>query len=344
MKTFVITKEESNMIKGIAIILMMIHHFWSSMQPIPVKIVVMGGQISNIELMIGAMCKICVSLFAFLTGWVLYLNPKFNSYSYNFGKAKSFILNYWIVELIFIIAGFMFCLKLPSFSILLANLFGFETGAYEIMGYDYVNVTFAWYVRFYLFLLLSFPILLRSLNLASKVRPLLSFIGFMLFFGIMCYLCRMSDNYFVRKLLAVYFEWIPCVVVGYYFNRYGWFRYFERINTKLLCIFFILYLLLYYKFSVGYNCDWFSAIILVWLFMKAIHRIHTKVLVRLGKASMFIWFIHGLFFLPTKPLEPLILINGNTIALLLLGVFWSIIFSFMVLYLKDVTLKLFSRI
>ena len=78
--------------------------------------------------------------------------------------------------------------------------------------------------------------------------------------------------------------------------------------------------------------------------MKAIHRIHTKVLVSLGKASMFIWFIHGLFFLPTKPLEPLILINGNTIALLLLGVFWSIIFSFMVLYLKDVTLKLFSRI
>lgn len=344
MKAFVITKDESNMIKGIAIILMMIHHFWSSMQPIPVKIVVMGGQISNIELMIGSMCKICVSLFAFLTGWVLYLNPKFKSYSYNFRKAKSFILNYWIAELIFIIVGFMFCLKLPSFSILLANLFGFETGAYEIMGYDYVNVTFAWYVRFYLFLLLSFPILLRCLNLASKVRPLLSFIGFILFFGIMCYLCRMSDNYFVRKLLAVYFEWIPCVVVGYYFNRYGWFRYFERINTKLLCIFFILYLLLCYKFSVGYNSDWFSAIILVWLCMKAIHRIHSKVLVRLGKASMFIWFIHGLFFLPTKPLEPLILINGNTIALLLLGVFWSIIFSFMVLYLKDVTLKLFSRI
>lgn len=43
MKVFVITKDESNMIKGIAIILMMIHHFWSSMQPIPVKIVVMGG-------------------------------------------------------------------------------------------------------------------------------------------------------------------------------------------------------------------------------------------------------------------------------------------------------------
>lgn len=66
MKSFAITKDESNMIKGIAIILMMIHHFWSSMQPIPVKIVVMGGQISNIELMIGYMCKICVSLFAFL--------------------------------------------------------------------------------------------------------------------------------------------------------------------------------------------------------------------------------------------------------------------------------------
>lgn len=343
MKTIVITKEESNMIKGIAIILMMIHHFWSSMQPIPLKFDLMGLQIYNIELIVGAICKICVSLFAFLTGWVLYLNPKYMSYSYSFKKAKSFIINYWIAELVFIIVGFIFCLKLPTFSILLANLFGFETGAYEIMGYNYVNVTFAWYVRFYLFLLLSFPILLRSLNLASKVRPLLSFLGFILFFGIMCYLCRMSDNYFVRKLLAVYFEWIPCVVVGYYFNRYGWFRYFERINTKLLCIFFLLYLLVCYKFSNGYNLDWFSAVILVWLCMKLFQRIHSKKLASLGKNSMFIWFIHGLFFLPTKPLEPLILINGNTIALLLLGVSWSILFSFIVLYLKDVPFKIFSR-
>lgn len=343
MKTIVITKEESNMIKGIAIILMMIHHFWSSMQPIPLKFDLMGLQIYNIELIVGAICKICVSLFAFLTGWVLYLNPKYMSYSYNFKKAKSFIINYWIAELVFIIVGFIFCLKLPTFSILLANLFGFETGAYEIMGYDYVNVTFAWYVRFYLFLLLSFPILLRSLNIASKVRPLLSFIGFILFFGIMCYLCRMSDNYFVRKLLAVYFEWIPCVVVGYYFNRYGWFRYFERINTKLLCIFFLLYLLVCYKFSNGYNLDWFSAVIFVWLCKKLFQCIHSKKLASLGKNSMFIWFIHGLFFLPTKPLEPLIIINGNTIALLLLGVFWSIFFSFIVLYLKDVPFKIFSR-
>lgn len=45
MKTIVITKEESNMIKGIAIILMMIHHFWSSMQPIPLKFDLMGLQI-----------------------------------------------------------------------------------------------------------------------------------------------------------------------------------------------------------------------------------------------------------------------------------------------------------
>lgn len=283
MKTIVITKEESNMIKGIAIILMMIHHFWSSMQPIPLKFDLMGLQIYNIELIVGAICKICVSLFAFLTGWVLYLNPKYMSYSYNFKKAKSFIINYWIAELVFIIVGFIFCLKLPTFSILLANLFGFETGAYEIMGYDYVNVTFAWYVRFYLFLLLSFPILLRSLNIASKVRPLLSFIGFILFFGIMCYLCRMSDNYFVRKLLAVYFEWIPCVVVGYYFNRYGWFRYFEKINTKLLCIFFLLYLLVCYKFSNGYNLDWFSAVIFVWLCKKLFQCIHSKKLASLGK-------------------------------------------------------------
>lgn len=43
MKAVVITKDESNIIKGVAIILMMIHHFWSGMQPIPTEIAVLGG-------------------------------------------------------------------------------------------------------------------------------------------------------------------------------------------------------------------------------------------------------------------------------------------------------------
>lgn len=43
MESIRISKDESNMIKGVAVILMMVHHFWSGMQPIPSKIAIMGG-------------------------------------------------------------------------------------------------------------------------------------------------------------------------------------------------------------------------------------------------------------------------------------------------------------
>lgn len=289
------------------------------------------------------MCKICVGLFAFLTGWVLYLNPKYMSYKYNFAKAKNFILDYWIVEFIFIIVGVTFCLKLPSFSIFFANLFGFETGSLEVMGYDYVNVTHAWYVRFYLFLLLTFPLLFKVLDIMGKIPSVLSFAALLLICGLLCLLCRNSEYYVLRKLFAVYFDWLPCVLTGYYFNRYGWYKYFRKVKLPLWIFFIFCFLLFRNKIPLGYNSDWLGASILIYICLRLIPIEKAKYIVKFGEVSMFIWFVHGLFFLPTKPLESLILIHNNTFILLLLGIFWSVCFSFIVLAIKMKIVKLFSK-
>ena len=342
MESIRISKDESNMIKGVAVILMMVHHFWSGMQPIPSKIAIMGGVIPNVELYIGAMCKICVSLFAFLTGWVLYLNPKYRSYKYNFTKAKSFVLDYWIVEFIFILVGVAFCLKLPSLPIFFANLFGFKTGSFEVMGYDYVNVTHAWYVRFYLSMLLSFPLLLKALDIMDRIPSVLSFVFLLLLCGSMRYYCQNSESY-VFKLVAVYSEWLPCVLAGYYFNRYGWYKWFRQIKLPIWIFLLLGYLMLRDKMPLGYNSDWIGAPILIYVCLRLIPMEKSEQLVKLGKISMFIWFVHGLFFLPTKPLESLILIKGNTFILLFLGIFWSILLSFLIVSMKEKIIKWYCK-
>lgn len=247
-----LTKKDSDMLKGIAIIMMLIHHFWNPvMQPIPRQFQLGDFIVPNIEILIAETSKICVSIFAFLTGYVLWLNRnKYSSYSYIYGKLRSFLLNYWFVGFVFILLAIAFAIKLPSLKIFIANLFGFEVGAYEILGYDYVNVVHAWYVRFYICLLLTFPIILRLLDRTDRFNHFVTFCIYI----VICecaYLCfRNSDVYILKKMVAIYFQWIPAVLFGYYACRYGWLAKMEMMDIKKSVI--ILFVLLIQRLIFPY--------------------------------------------------------------------------------------------
>lgn len=71
----VLSKDYSNMVKGMAILMMIMHHIWGFPEKIP------GLLLSNIEVQIGSAAKICVSIFMFLSGYGLY---------YTFEKKKPF--------------------------------------------------------------------------------------------------------------------------------------------------------------------------------------------------------------------------------------------------------------
>lgn len=96
------TKKESNVIKGIAIILMLMHHLWR----FPDRLYYSGitdnftifGQ--SISLYLGDFGKICVSLFFFISGYGLYtshtknhliLLQKSKTFIWHFGKYFSFL-------------------------------------------------------------------------------------------------------------------------------------------------------------------------------------------------------------------------------------------------------------
>ena len=68
-------------------------------------------------------------------------------------KLFAFLKDYWVIAIIFLLMGWLLGCNLPTIGIFILNLLGFEVGVQEVMGYDYVNVVFAWYVRFYLLVL-----------------------------------------------------------------------------------------------------------------------------------------------------------------------------------------------
>lgn len=100
------TKEDTKIIKGIAIILMLIHHLWG----FPDRII--GGELKHILnidgksiiSLIGAYGKICVSIFFFLGGYGIYMNAK----KKNFDLLEKIKGLYIILESLFCFCSYCF--------------------------------------------------------------------------------------------------------------------------------------------------------------------------------------------------------------------------------------------
>lgn len=327
-----ITKKDSDLLKGIAIIMMMIHHFWNPItQPIPLKICLGDVIMPNVEVYIAKTCKVCVSIFAFLSGYVLWLNREKNSsFSYIGNKVRSFLLNYWLIEMIFICLAVVFVIKLPPFNKFIANLFGFEVGAYEILGYDYVNVIHAWYVRFYLCLLITSPILLKLFNWADRFNHIIVFSSFVVICGATYLYCRNSDIYIMKKMVAVYFQWIPSVIFGYYTCRYGWLM--KMMDIKHCTVLLVLLLILRNSVPYFFMFDFISVLLIVTIAIRATPPNLKKIFIWLGKLSMTIWFVHGIFFLHNAPFGKLI--QWNSFTILIMGGLYSVLFSYLIYLFK----------
>lgn len=151
------TKDDTLLVKGIAIILMVCNHLF----PIPEWIfpenqfisIPIGGK--TLAAYFGGFSKICVAIFALLTGMAMfytYSNKSlFVAYKHTLKKLPNFFVTYWIVLLtIYIpIIGIFGGDALITTKDILWNFSGYKT--------DYCKI--AWYVRFYLELVVSFPII-----------------------------------------------------------------------------------------------------------------------------------------------------------------------------------------
>ena len=63
------TKRDANICKAIAVIMMYVHHLFWGVSDIADLPIVYGGCDANVLSLIGYVCKVCVSVFVFLSGY-----------------------------------------------------------------------------------------------------------------------------------------------------------------------------------------------------------------------------------------------------------------------------------
>lgn len=161
-------KEYAQAISGIAILLMVAHHFFGfGSWLLPGVTWLSVGKMAGIEVerIIGAFGKICVSLYAFNSGYVLWVNRSdYRHFPYRMKRLLKFLIAYWVIVLLFGLYALVVGDKNPEGIDMLLVLVGYATGA----NADYVNVAFAWYVTYYIFFMSLASVWLRLFSTGHK--------------------------------------------------------------------------------------------------------------------------------------------------------------------------------
>lgn len=196
-----IEKQISKGIQIIAILMMVFHHTFGFPERYLSGISYIGLTIGSIcvEQFIGSMCKICVSLFAFGTGYAL--AHKNLTLKYIWKKICSLLTIYWFSLIIFVIAK---CIDGSGYSI--------QEIIKNVSMYSFSINNNAWYISFYILALLTL-FFLQKVNAKWWVS---------LVFVLVC----VPVNFLIQKnnvtlsfSLSNYFIYIPLVLFGYYFNN-----------------------------------------------------------------------------------------------------------------------------
>lgn len=351
-------KEKSVMLGGIAILLMIYHHLLSNHTWYLPEI----GYITHFGFLGKALTEIpafsgniCVQMFAIISGYALFINPKsYATWKSRLSKLFKFLSVYWIIFGLFMVVGWLNGDELPSGINLLKNMVGLQCKPEN----SWINVPFAWYVAFYIQFILLCPLLLLWFNKKDWRRDLL---GFIIILGLTYFLPKYPRD----DIFSEFFQNIHplvCVVIGLIAAKY---QLFCKLHEKALKYFPLLILIgigfgiLYLKYKLpqfnpkgGGNWNYFVTIsysflafFFVSLSLEIINRIKTqivkKILVFLGTLSMYLWFLHGIFFTGSKFLQETVYVSKEPIIILITTLVITLPVAY-ILYLgnKYITIKI----
>lgn len=157
-------------IKAVAIVMMIVHHFlgfplWleEANQLINIPIV------SSLRVSVGQQCKICVALYAFVTGYSVYVRRCKYTIKYVLIKLLNLFSIYWTCNLVILTIGFLFMEPMPNFRQVLLTALGLGVE----MNVPYVNNPFAWYVFCYMVIVFSIPFISDLLDRRDVLKGMI---------------------------------------------------------------------------------------------------------------------------------------------------------------------------
>lgn len=291
--------------------------------------------------------KICVCIFAFLTG-----------YSYYFCKSKS--LKYTLKKCTDVWISYAF-----SFLLLLIPALLFHTCKYsltkfilELFALERPTMVFCWYVVFYYTTMLALPVY-SALSEKSAVACFLASLIIPLYLSGAAE-SIISEDFKIYSQIFANMSWFPCVSCGYLFAQKRLFFQFSILLSSKRKIRNIGISLLLMSFAAGArifteNYDFACAALFIYGSVELYHAIDFKRLFIpleiIGKYSLLLWFIHCAFFNNYKSFtQPILYFSQNPVSVLLFGLILclsiAVIISIPISYLiktKNKLLKLEDR-
>lgn len=309
--TFTYTKDHAKLLSGVGILLMIFHHFFGVPHFFKEGIFYLSifdgtayPQSINFESLFAGFCKICVSIYAFNTGYAMWGNQKSFTYSKIPLRLLKFLLAYWMISVLFLIYGAAIGDVLPTPTMFLYNMFGFK-GHY----FDYVSNRHSWYVYFYSMILLLSPMIILLFKQTKRliVDIIISLVIILLLIKLYPAIPPGPNTYIIRTLVRGLMWYLSSVLVGVLVCKYDIFNvihqklgrqpWFVYVLALLAIVAFRMLVLLPMPYVL--NVDALLVIVLIYSVVCLLETVKSqraeKILLFFGTYSLNIWFIHAIF-------------------------------------------------
>lgn len=281
-----LTKTDTNVLKGIALLLLLCHHCFYPGEPYD-DIVLWGVPLIG---RLGSFSKICVAIFVFLSGYGLTLQTMSkggigNMFSFYRRRYVKLMINYWFIWLIFVPMGvFAFHRTFPlvygEHYMFRAfwDFLGLHQAVFNEAGY---NATW-WFYSCIIVLYLTYPIIWRFRRLWFVTIPF-AIVFEMAIFHIPFFGPSNVGPYFLSFVCGLSYAYVnPCILGG------------AKLSEKIFLL-LALAMVCEYRFHIGATYLWDAAIVIIGTFIYSIVSIPkylSEILSFLGKHSFNIFLFH----------------------------------------------------
>ena len=354
-KTAYFDKKMTDCLKGTALIFMYIHHLFTFPQWYIEEI--SYPELENFARIYCMPFKICVCIFAFLTGYT-YFFQKEKTLKYSFKKILLFMSAYWTVYAGMLALYVLFGKECPSI----------KTIVYELFALKRPVMVFCWYVSFYCMAMLALPILSTLMD-GGKIKDICIGIiaPIILSNGLMPFVQVRSQS--IGECLQSFCGWFPCVAIGLIVAKHSVFEedfdkalnYMKSNSIKVgICLIMIVasFLGRYCMPSMSFGTistakgaqnlsisfDVLYTPIFIYALVNLLHQVKRfktffvakELLQKIGQKSMLMWFLHCVVLNQCKDIfQRIIYFPKNPIFVLI----WALVFFYAMACIVDYPLR-----
>ncbi len=344
MKLRYMDRDTTSAIKGIALIFMFVHHFFT-FPDFFIEGIRYDWVQDFADLFVEPM-KLCVPVFAFLTGYFYAFN-RHRTLRYTLRKITDLYVSYWFV-----------CLTILAFAMAAGcwefSLYGF---VFEMAALKMPLMVFCWYVLFY-----SYSMVLLLLLAREDCSPVEDILYLLVLPVVVCsVLGGMYLEGFLNSVVLNIRDWFPAIASGYLCAKYAVFdKLFDRgldrcrytVSKVLICLaltvaagagrywwkylYFGIVKLRTGEYPIMLAADFFLAPLFVYgaarLLQYVKNSILLKILKEIGRYSLHMWFLHCIFFNACRNVtQPVLYWPGNPV----LVVIWGLLLCYIPAALLD---------